>query len=304
MGRHGGGSHSGGGGGHSGGSGGSRGGSSGSRSSNRPFSGCYNRSWYDRRGRYHPYYTSNPYYGTRRGGGIVNIFALLFVTVHMCFMVGGFAQGTVFFGSKVSGDPDRIQVIDNAQMLSQSDEASILRIFQRVYNESGMPITLYTDDSNWEQYYNSIESYSEDLYYQQGLEEDAMIILFCIENKGEFYDWHYDMYCGDDTIRCLSDASFEKLLDNFQKSMYQEDLAKALDYAWNSVINELATISINWGKTPVLLTLLAVYGIFYYAILGGMLKERAARRYFEENPHKFSMDRMSGESGTHNYIDF
>ncbi len=58
--------------------------------------------------------------------------------------------------------------------------------------------------------------------------EDAMIILFTVGDNADFYDWEYDMYCGDDTIKCFSDEAFDTLLENFRKGMAKQDLSLSL----------------------------------------------------------------------------
>jgi len=294
MGRHGGGSRSGGGGGGSRSGGGSRGGGgSSSRSSSRPFQGSYNRSYYDRRGRYHSYYTTNRNFGTSSGSNIGLIFALVFVTFHMCVMLSGFVGSGIHFGGKVNGEISRIGIEDNADILSVEEEMAIIKTFQKVYDASGMPITLYTDDFSWMNHYNSLEVYSEELYYSMGFEEDAMVILFTAEDLDGFYDWEYDMYCGDDTEKCFSDDAFDTVLANFQKAMAQEDLVKALDYAWNSVMDDLGKMSIDWTILPIGLMILAFYSIFYIVIIGSLKKNKDANEYFKNNPDKLSYTPMT-----------
>lgn len=252
MGRHGGGSRSGGsrsrssssrGGSRSGG----RSGGSGVKTSTEPFYGCYNRTYYDRKGRMHKVYTNSASYGTKKGYDIGIIMVLAFITIHMLMMVGSFALTIFEFGGKVDGDASRIFIEDNSNLLDESQEKEVLKLFNRVYEKTGMPITLYTTDFSWKNNYHSIEIYSEELYYKMGMDEDAMIILFTSEDVNGFWDWEYDMYCGDDTIQCLPDDDFEKLLNNFQKSMSQEDLVYALEYSWNSIINDIgAQFKINF----------------------------------------------------------
>ena len=296
MGRHGGGSRSGGShrsssSGRS--SGGSRGsGGSGVRTSSTPFTGCYNRSYYDRSGRLHSCYTSNKAFGTKSGWSFGIVFALIFITFHMLIMVGAFGFGMINFGSKVSGDPARIFIEDHANVMTDNEEQEVLALLQDVYDASGMPVTVYTDDFSWKEHYDSLEVYSEELYYKIGYDEDAMIILFTVDNKDGFYDWEYDMYCGDDTTKCLSDNTFDKLLNHFQKGMAKQNLAQGLDYAWNSVMGDLAKTTVNWSMLPVILFLLMFYGIFYIAILGSTVKQNAAYRYFKENPEKLSNNPM------------
>ncbi len=291
MGRHGGGSRSGGSSRSS--SGGSGGGRSGARSSSTPFYGSYNRSYYDRRGRYHSYYTTNRYFGTKRGLSAGIIFALIFVTVHMCLMLFAMLSDCVFIGKKVDGDINRIFIEDRVNMLNADEEQEIMELFQRVYDKSGMPVTLYTDDFGWKEHYSSLEVYSEELYYKISFDEDAMLILFTKEEEDEYMDWEYDMYCGDDTIKCFSDESFDMLLENFHKSMYGEDLAQSLNYAWNSVMADLAETKIGADAFITVLILLAFYSIFYIALLSGVKKQNEAYKYFKDNP-----DELTGNTWT------
>ena len=276
MGRHGGGSRSGGGGSSSGSSGGSRSGGSKTRTSTTPFKGCYNRSYYDRNGKYHSYYTSNRNFGAKRGwsGGI--LFALVFITIHMVIMVGGFSSTFIQFGEKVNGDPSRISVVDNADILTSKEEAQIKDLFEDVYDASGMPVTLYTEDFSWKEHYNNLEVLSEELYYSISFDEDAMLILFTTEEVDGFVDWEYDMYCGDDTLKCFSDAEFNTLLDNFQKGMAGQNLVKALDYSWNSVMDDIGKTNINWSGAPMILGMLVFYSIFYIAIFSSIKQQNTA----------------------------
>ena len=203
----------------------------------------------------------------------------------MFIMVGAFGAGAIQFGSKVDGDVARIKVVDQADLLTSSEEREIIELFNEVYEESGMPVTLYTDNYDWKDNYVSLAVYSEELYYRMGIDEDAMIILFTAKEKEQtFWDWEYDMYCGDDTIKCLSDPSFDKLLDNFQKAMAQQDLKYALDYAWNSVMDELATTAIDWNMMPIVGVLLLFYSVFYVSIIKGAVQEHEAYKYFKSQP--------------------
>lgn len=289
MGRHGGGSR---GGGSSRSSSsrsrGSRGGGSSTRTSKTPFRGCYNRSYYDRRGKFHKCYTNNRTFGTKSGWNAGIIFALVFVTLHMGIMLSAVLASMITFGSKVNGDKERIFICDQADILTESDEKEVLGLLEDVYDASGMPVTVYTDDFSWKEYYMSLAVYSEELYYGIGYDEDAMIILFTVDDSTGFYDWEYDMYCGDDTIKCFSDAAFDKLLDNFQKGMAGQDLAEALEYSWTSVMDELAKTTFNLVGLPILLFAACFYGMFYVAILGGVKSQNDAYRYFKENPEKLS----------------
>lgn len=296
MGRHGGGSRSGGGSSSSRSSGGSRSGGSSSRSSRTPFQGCYDRSYYDRRGRFHHYYTSSSNVGTQSGwtGSMIGVF--IFITLHMCLMLGVFTFAFfISLGTKVHGDTDRIFVEDRIDILSESEEREIIELFEDVYDASGMPVTLYTDDFTWKEHYHTLEPYSEELYYRISYDEDAMLILFTVETDSDddFVDWSYDIYCGDDTTKCLSDPEFDKLLANFQKAMSRGDLAEALDYAFDSVMDDIGKTDINLIGIPILLILVVFYSIFYIAIFNQVGRKNAAYKYFQANPDKLSMVPMT-----------
>lgn len=217
----------------------------------------------------------------------------MFITFHMLVMVGAFVLSFITFGSKISGDITRIKIVDNADVLTLAEEEQTRELLHKIYNTSGMPVTIYTDSFEWKEHYDYLEIYSEELYYRMGFDEDAMIILFTMDNSSDFYDWEYDMYCGDDTIKCFSDASFDKLLENFHKGMAGQNLYHALDYAWNSVMDELAKTSFNWTGLPMILILIAFYGVFYVAILGSTVKQNAAYKYFKENPEQLSHTPMT-----------
>ncbi len=288
MGRHGGGSRSGGSGGGSRGGSGSRGGGSGVRTSKTPFNGCYNRSYYDRRGRYHSCYTSSQSFGTTSGWNAGSIFVLVFVTIHMILMISTFSSNFIHFGKKVTGDKERIYIVDNVDALSDTEEAEVLELLDEVYEKSGMPVTVYTDNFDWRRYYASIEVYSEELYYSIGYEEDAMILLFTTDSNEDFYDYEYDFYCGDETTACLSDISFDKLIDNFHKGMSGLKLYDALDHSFHSIMDELATTSVNWAAFPIILILLLFYSAFYIPVLRNIAKHNSAYKYFKEHPEEFS----------------
>ena len=294
MGRHGGGSRSGGSRGGSrsrSGSGSRSGGSSGIRTSKKPFRGCYNRSYYHR-GRYYPYYTSDPKFGTKKGILFSNIVSILFLTLHMLFMVGGACIALIHVGEKVDGNPERIQIMDEIDILSPQEEDKLIDLFYDIYDKSGMPITLITDDFEWKEHYENIEPYAEELYYGISMDEAAMLILFTQADVNGFTDWEYDMYCGDDTVKCLSDATFEKLLDTFQKSMAKQDLYYGLDYSWNAIMNDLAKTSFDPSFGYIMAFLLFLYGMMYYFTLNTCIKRRNAVKYFSKNPEMLNPQPM------------
>ena len=293
MGRHGGGSRSGG---RSGGSS-SRGGSSSStKTSNKPFVGSYNRSYINRRGVRVSYYTENKNFGTKSGWNVGTIFAFAFILIHMTLMVGGFLSSAISFGGKVNGNIERIKIVDEINILNDIEEEKIIETFHKVYDKTGMPITLYTDDFDWKNHYvgNSeltpIQVYSEELYYSLGIEEDAMVILFTTEIVDGFEDWEYDFYCGNDTVKCLNDKQFDNLIDLFHKNMSSMTFSESLINAFNNILPNMAKTSIDFSSIITILPVLCIfYGIFIFAILSGVKKSNEAYKYFKQHPQELSM---------------
>lgn len=223
----------------------------------------------------------------------MKVFIAIFITMHMSIMVGALLLTSVSFGNKVDGNPERIGVVDTIDILTATEEEQTLRLLKDVYEKSGMPVTVFTDDFSWKEHYDSIEVYSEELYYAIGMDETAMVILFTQDNASGFTDWEYDMYCGDDTVSCLSDAAFDKLLDAFQKAMAKQDLCYALDYSFTLVMGDLAKTTIKPEALPIVFFLLCFYGIFYASIFGGNRDSKRAAKYFKEHPEKFENEPMT-----------
>lgn len=299
MGRHGGGSRSGGSShshSHSSSRNSSRGGShsgSATRTSRKPFRNCYDRSYINRRGIRINYYTSDSGFGTKSGWTSGAVIGLVFITIHFLIMALAFMGSAVTFGNKVSGDSARIYIQDKADFLTPEEEKETLVLLKKVYDKSGMPITVITDNLDWQDHYYNLETYSEELYYQIGYDEDAMVILFTGEYVDGFFDWHYDMYCGDDAIECLSDDTFDKLIDYFWRGMAKENVAHALDYSLNSVIDEMAETTINVELLITLPFILAIYALFYWVILRSVFKQEEAYKYFKDNPGELSNTPMT-----------
>lgn len=298
MGRHGGGSRSGGSGSsHSSHGGGSRSGGSGrpaTITSTKPFSGSFNRTYYDRQGRRHLYYTNDQTVGTEPGWGIPVYFALIVTAImFLSFFLPVLFQA-IEFGSKVNGREERIAVYDNADILTDAEEAEVAGLFVDVYTKSGMPVTLYTDDWSWKDRYSSLEVYSEELHYSLGQDEDAATIVFTIDTDAtDFVDWEYDVYCGDDTITCFSDRAFDKFLSSFHKGMANQDLTEALHYAWQSVLDDLAVTRFNFTYLIILIPIVGIFGAMFSSIISSAHKRQVMYKFFKSNPDKLTKDPIS-----------
>lgn len=277
MGRHGGGSRSGG-----RRSSSSRGGSSGVQSSSKPFRGCYNRCYYHR-GVWRSYYTNDEKFGLSKSRVISKLFTLILVSAIWLSLIIWLALSIFRVGEKVNGDPSRIIIQDTIDVLTPEEEQKVLDLFQKVYAKSGMPVTLYTDDMEWQDKYESIEVYSEELYYAMGVEEDAMIVLYTYDGT---FEWVYDIFCGDDTYKCLSYITFDKLLDNFQKGMAGQNLYDALDFSFNSIMDELAEDYVDTASIIVLVVIGLFFLLCFAVLRSSYAKEKNAYEYFKANPEK------------------
>lgn len=290
MGRHGGGSRGGGSSRSGGGSRGGRGGSSSSyRSSKSAFSGSYRRSYINRRGRQVTYYTTNQNFGKSGNCGF-EYMCLALIGVWVLLMLFAFIGQAYTHGEKVNGEKSRIDVHDYAEILTYEEEMELIELFEGVYDKSGMPITLFTDDFSWREHYYDIEVYSEELYYDMSYREDAMVILFTQGWDDDFYDWEYDVYCGDDTISCFSDATFDNFLDAFQQGMSANDqmLKPALEDAWGRVYDELAESSFDKGSLPILFVVAVIACGAMMPTIINIRRKKDAYNYFKENPDKLS----------------
>ena len=296
MGRHGGGSSRGGGGGGRSRSGGgsSRRGRGSYRSSSTPFVGAFNRTYIDRRGRVRRHYTNDPDFGIKRPGGVGAWISFAFITLHMVGMFIGLSAALISVGEKVNGDRANIYILDQAELLSEYEEREILSLFESVYEKSGMPVALVTDTFNWRDRFESIEACSEYWYYTQTMDEDAMVVFFAVDYPIEYTDWEFDIYCGDETVKCLSDDLFYRLVESLRKAAYSRALCEALTLSFTTTIDEMgASRLVGVSILAIVPFLLICYSLFYFAILRGRRANKDALRYFQEHPESLSRAPMT-----------
>ena len=122
-----------------------------------------------------------------------------------------------------------------------------------------------------------------------------MILLFTIDyDNPTFVDWEYDFCCGDDTVKCLPDELFNRLIETFQKAMAKQDLKYAINYSLTSIVDDMAETIINKGLLFIVVpSLLIFYSIFYIPLIGSCLPEYRAYKYFKEHPEKFDTEKIN-----------
>ena len=267
-----------------------------SRNSTQSFSGCYNRSYYYK-GNYYPYYTTDPSFGVKKSFTVTKTVFTIIITVQFLAMITSMTifsgSSIISIGGKVDGNPQRIKIIDEIDLLTPSEEEKTLSLLHQVYEKSGMPVTIITDDFEWKQNYSDIQIYSEELYYAMGMEETAMVILFTREDIGSFTDWEFDIYCGDDTVRCLSDDTFDPLVSSFYKSMANQDLYYALDYSWNTIMEELAKKTFPSFLLYIILFYAVILFIIFKISFSINKKRKHAEKYFHEHPEMLNNQPMT-----------
>ena len=296
MGRHGGGSRSGGSRSRSSSRGSSRGGSGGSSSPPsvvyRPRIGYYNRSYYSRSGKRVKCYSLDADFGKEKKSflpvlllSLLYIFCLLFI----------FNASTVR-PRKVNGNQDRLYINDTIDIFTKEEENQLLQLTKEVYNESGMAITVYTDDFSYEDNYSSIEAYSEDIYYSDGSDEKSMVILYTEDyTSSDFKDWNFDIYCGDGTYACLSDAKFDTLISTVNKNIRASNQS-----GYGGILEGLNYLKADMMKTEFDYMIFIVYTIMVSVYLLPVIiikasnnkKSNDAYNYFKENPDKLNNDKI------------
>lgn len=260
------------------------------RSSAQPFAGCYDRSYVTRKGRVVHYYTKNPNEGTTYNpfGSIISIFMALFFIGISVFTI----FSCIHTEQKINGNKDFICVEDTIDLLTDEEEARIVKTFEKVYEKSGMPIMLYVDDDEWKNHYDSIEVRSESLYYSMSDDEAGMLIYFSSAWSDDFWDWQYDCYCADDTVKCFSDSTFDLFLNAFQKKMAKGNLADTIEFAWNCVYNDLVKNTVDWMAILFVMPFLLVGSALLYASIADIVNSKSRSDYFKAHPEIISAPKM------------
>jgi len=89
-------------------------------------------------------------------------------------------------------------------------------------------------------------------------------------------------------VKCLSDREFDKLINNLQKNFYSKDLVSSLEVSFETIMSDLAKTSIYPSGLFTIIIILLFYALFYYLLIGSLLKSNSAYRYFKEHPEKLT----------------
>lgn len=281
------------------------------KNSKKPFFRCYDRTYYDKKGIKHSFFTNDINSGKKSEWTfslIITLITLTILTIYTIFSLTKLFLFLDFSGNeKIEGDISHIIIEDNAKVLNNKQEIELIDLFYEIYDKTGMPITLYTATYDWKNHYNSIENYSKELYYQIDIDENSMLILFTVD-KGPGYaeietpiiytpQWDFYIYRGKNTTKCLSYDECYDFKYEFKNAMnrYDKDLAFSIKQAWNSIKDGIETPNIDVQNIFYILFTIIVYILFCWIILyvANFRRNYYMYKYFKENPDKLSTKLMT-----------
>lgn len=266
------------------------------KTSKIPFQGCYDRSYYSLFGKYHRIYTNDKDFGTTSG---LNFFIVMILAFFL-FVAIGAISGTIntafTYREKIDGNSSRILIADNIDVLTESEEAEILEVLQEVYNKSGIAVTVYTDDFDWHNTYDHIESYSKRLYYSIGVDETGLLLFYSTDPDADFFRCDFDFYYGDDTTAWATYQLKDKLWDNFTQKLSGSNLGEAIHSSFASILEDLTIFAVNSDFMPLFMPTL-LFVVLFMGSFGCLLfvafidvKQISAHRYFKKHPDQLSYE--------------
>lgn len=229
--------HSGGGGSHSGGShsGGGSPGSSGPshyRGQSTYYPGSH-RYRYQHNGRYHYYYSDRP---LRKGdltmGAIVPM--IFGASVLMFSLFFNMAIERTKGGPLEVEDDAYVVIFDESNLMSDEDEAVLLRELIDFRDETGVTVNVKTVPHD--RSYGDVEYESYHEYVDMFRDEKHWLIYFVGEDPDLNDEWEWNLMCGDECVRVLNTKQEEKFTRVFQDKL---ELKTPLQYTIIEALNGL-----------------------------------------------------------------
>ena len=341
------------------------------RKSIKPFYECYDRTYYDKKGEKHDFFTNDVECGTRNGWNDFAIFIFVLMLILSLPLLNIALWPTItmiskFSGyQKIEGDISYISIEDNENILNDEQETELINLFHDVYDKTGMPIVLYTIKYDYKYKYESLNNYkknnyqsekiylnknsedilykvgknynlkenkpeeesSEEMYYITGeyeslydyakeiydkriKNEDSMLIIIAADKENTIRyglpciyisRWEYIIYRGDNTVKCISYDEYDKLRNEFEKAMAEndKDVTYALKQSWNSIMDEIGELNFQLsniiyisGKIIFNINSIILFYCFYiWLTLSGVdvFLNNKIYEYYKANPDKLSM---------------
>ena len=249
----GGGSSSGGSHGGSSSSSGGHGGGRSSRISHRDFPGAYRYMGYND-GRREYIYSDNPSLNKHR----IHIFVLLF---YIPFIIAGafLSANAIHIPStmKTSYTPT-VLVMDEEDMISDSDEKSVEKGAEAVYKATGVPVCVrFESNDAWGGTYTSLEDYAYDTYLNMYNDEDHWLIIYTDNSKAladtnARLDWYFEGMQGDNTDKYLPGQITSKFNTNLYNalSMHNGNIGQSFEESFESLAKDSKRVFINKSSAP------------------------------------------------------
>ena len=245
---------------------GSRSGKSSVRYGNKYYRGA-NRYVYYRNGVPQYYFSDRPYTAkTARNAKIKEIFWNFICAIFgVIYAVSGFSS----FPHKAALDYDtEIIISDSAQLLSESETNEMKAAFLAFQDKTGVTPAFFTIiDTELDKQGKDLYDYSYRLYVSTFDDEKHWLVVYCIDDEGEYWAW--EGVIGDDCDSIIS----SDLENDFTKKL-QSNLESDSGKLSASVINAFETIGRKTGKIPLSQIFWFVFGI----LIGGFFVFEAVKK--------------------------
>lgn len=155
--------------------------------------------------------------------------AVVFLTFvySIFFGVGFWALKDVIVVPTKMNVNDTCRIIDNAEILGESDEMLLegsLNLFQ---DKTGIPVYFLTEPNDrWNSRYNTLTDFAFDWYVNNISDERHWLIVYTTDNNLEFEDWYFEGMQGDETDPIIN----HNITAQFNKEV-QKNLLDRKDYS-------------------------------------------------------------------------
>lgn len=241
----------------SGGSFGGHGSGSGTRVSHRSFPGAYRYVGYNNDGERDYIYSNSPSLNKHR----ISVVLLLF---YIPFIIAG-----VFLGSRVVHIPSTMKtsytptvlVMDEEDMISDSDEKLVEKGAEAVYDATGVPVCVRFESNDvWDgsdKEYVSLQGYAFDTYLNMYNDEDHWLIIYTDNSKAltdanARLDWYFEGMQGDNTDKYLPEKVTSKFNTNLYNalSMHDGNIGQSFEESFESLAKDAKRPFINKENLP------------------------------------------------------
>ena len=114
-----------------------------------------------------------------------------------------------------------IRILDQADVLSDSDEALLQNTFTEFQTETGItPALLTVMPDDWQSHYNDFSRFAYESYVNLFTDESHWLFCYSGDPSSEFDDWQWEGMQGNDTDHVLTEKQTDAFNENVQKYLY------------------------------------------------------------------------------------